>query len=97
MRKIRLTQGQFALVDDEDYEWLSRWNWFAQLSPDAGYYTAERAETLPNGKRRKVRMSRLILGLDHGDPRHAKHVRNDYLDNRRSELSIVRRRPPIEA
>jgi hypothetical protein len=27
MKQITLTKGQFAIVDDEDYEWLSQWKW----------------------------------------------------------------------
>jgi hypothetical protein len=30
MRKIPLTQGYVALVDDEDYERVSQFNWSAQ-------------------------------------------------------------------
>jgi len=28
-KTIELTQGQVAIVDDEDYEYLSQWNWQA--------------------------------------------------------------------
>ena len=29
-RLIPLTQGQNAIVDVEDFEWLDQWNWCAQ-------------------------------------------------------------------
>lgn len=28
MAEIPLTQGQVAIVSDEDYEFLSQWNWY---------------------------------------------------------------------
>ena len=29
VKTIRLTQGQCAIVDDEDFQWLSQWPWYA--------------------------------------------------------------------
>ena len=38
MKKMLLTQGRFALVDDEDFEWLSQWKWsFSGGKKDSGY------------------------------------------------------------
>lgn len=35
------------------------------------------------------RLHRLILGLDHGDPREGDHINGDRLDNRQANLRIV--------
>ena len=79
MQRISLTQGQFATVDDEDFEWLNQWPWYA-VCRGRGLYYAERLG---------ISMHRQILGLKLGDRRRAEHINRDKLDNRRSNLKIV--------
>lgn len=43
-RKIKLTKGKFATVDDEDFEWLSRWNWFAAKVGKMTYAARENSD-----------------------------------------------------
>lgn len=56
MRKIPLTQGKFALVDDEDYEWLSQWNWQAWTSKTNRSFYSVRRLLAKEGKRGATRM-----------------------------------------
>jgi len=34
MKEIPLGNGQNAKVDDEDYEWLNRYSWYAYYDPE---------------------------------------------------------------
>lgn len=58
MKQIPLTQGLFALVDDEDYEYLSQWNWFAVRHRKT--YYAQRSQ-FSNGQRETIHMHREIM------------------------------------
>lgn len=81
MKEIKLTQGQVALVDDEDYEWINQWKWHAQRSGD-GFYAC-RTET-KNGKHKLISMHRLIAETPH--LLITDHINGNTLDNRRANL-----------
>jgi len=89
MKHIPLTQGQVAIVDDEDYEWLSKHKWHAVK--DGNTYYARRQTRLSNGKQRPVLMHREILGLCYGDKREVDHINHNGLDNRRENIRPVSR------
>lgn len=86
MKEIPLTQGKVALVDDEDYEWLSQFNWYAQPLPVKMY---ARKVIRVSGKKRTIGMHRFILGLEYGDKRKVDHIDRNPLNNQRSNLRLA--------
>lgn len=88
MKKIKLTQGQVALVDDADFDWLNQWNWCAHYAPHTNSFYAVRESRKKEGKIRAIWMSREILKLKQGDKGQADHINHDTLDNRRCNLRV---------
>jgi hypothetical protein len=88
MKRISLTQGQFATVDDEDFEWLNQWTWYA-VRRGRGLYYVKRSHSLGNGEYTEICMDRQILGLEYRDGRRVKYINKDTFDNRKNNLKIV--------
>ena len=90
MKNIELTKGKFAIVDDEDYERLSKYNWCIQ-----GQYAA-RAKSKKLGEfggRLTIFMHRFIMGLgDKSNDRVVDHINGNPLDNRKENLRICTNR-----
>lgn len=85
MKKIKLTQGKFALVDDEDFEWLNQFKWFAAKSK--GNYYAHRSVRLKKGENQKtIRMHREIMNTPVG--METDHMDHDTLNNQKCNLKI---------
>jgi|JI9StandDraft_2_1071091.scaffolds.fasta_scaffold146515_2 hypothetical protein len=83
MKKIPLTQGYFAIVDDSDFDMLNRVKWHANKGHNTFY--AQRSVLQENGKWKNVQMHRVILGVH--DPKiQVDHINGDGLDNRRCNL-----------
>lgn len=76
MRRIKLTQGKYTLVDDEDFEWLNQWKWY-YLS--IGYAARGKGKNF-------IYMHRLIINTPKN--LYTDHINNDKLDNRRCNLRI---------
>ena len=75
MREIKLTQGRVAIVDAEDYESLSKHNWYVSN----GYAIRRDHKTT-------VRMHRQIMDFPDSQ---VDHISGNRLDNRRCNLRLA--------
>lgn len=96
MKKIQLTKGYEALVDDKDFDWLNEFKWkYSKYKKDRTGY-AIRFEYIKGssnkqckyGKKRRISMHREILGLKKGDNKISDHINHNGLDNQRCNLRI---------
>lgn len=80
-KKIKLSQGKYALVDKQDYNWLSNWTWYFWKNPkDKTGYAFTNGKYIKGKCLKKVRMHQMILG----EP--CDHKNGNGLDNRRCNL-----------
>ena len=81
MKQIALTQGQFALVDDNDFERLNQWKWAFN-----GKYAVR---SVWNGSSYKtIYLHRLILP---DKDRWVDHINHNGIDNQRTNLRYCNR------
>jgi hypothetical protein len=88
MKKIPLTKGQVALVDDDMFDYLNQWKWQAYLAPNNKYY-ARRSSRNSIGHRDEIRMHRLVIGALAGQ--EVDHINRNTLDNTLHNLRLCSR------
>lgn len=87
MKNIPLSQGQFSNVDDDDFEKLSQYKWYAAYSKTSKSYYAARTTTI-NGKRKNILMHREILGVTNPNIL-VDHIDHNTLDNRKQNIRLA--------
>ena len=83
------SNGLYALVDDEDYDYLSQWNWTAVYTgrKNGGY-----AVRVQYGV--TYLMHRVILGV--GEDVNVRHLNRSGLDNRRENLKAFQPKAAVK-
>jgi hypothetical protein len=82
MKRIKLRYGKYAIVDEELYETLRKFKWYAVQNPKTGKWYAVRYE---HGK--GISMHRQLLRAPRS--KQVDHVNGNGLDNRRSNLRLA--------
>jgi len=86
MKLIPLTQGKFARVDNQDFERVNQFKWFAQKQRTGNYYAYRRIR-LSNSERASQAMHQFLLpGVKEVD-----HIDTDGLNNQRENIRPVTR------
>lgn len=89
MKEIHLTQGKIALVDDEDYEFLMQWKWYAHKGRKNCFYAvrSENKGKHPTGKQITItiKMHRAIMG-ETDLKIEIDHIDHNGLNNQRHNL-----------
>ena len=86
MKKIKLTHGQFALVDDKDFNELNKHKWYAWYNKRTKSYYAVRNITKSNGKQTLQYMHKIIMNAPSN--MQVDHTSHDTLNNRKKNLRI---------
>lgn len=86
MKRIPLTQGLFATVDDCDYDELAKHKWCAHWEGTTCYARRDDMSEWKEGRRKVIRMHRHIMNAP--SDMLVDHVNHDGLDNRRSNLRL---------
>ncbi len=85
MKKIPLTKGYEAIVDDDDYDFLMQWKW--HILEKGSIYAMRNSINLGDGKRHHILMHRVINETQKGF--ETDHINGEGLDNRKSNLRAV--------
>jgi len=80
MKEIKLTQGQVALVDDEDFEYLNQFKWHAKRQRTGIYYAHRYSSIAP----KRISMHSDIITIPNG--LMADHIDHNGLNNQKYNL-----------
>ena len=92
MKYLPLSNGEFTMVDDDDYDWLRGFNWSASGKKTRRYATrGTRNRKL--GTQTKFYLHRVLLNAP--PDKHVDHINGDTFDNRKCNLRLCEHKENI--
>lgn len=83
MKEIELSRGMKSVIDDDDFERVSKFKWYARTNNGSKFYAAA---SIPGTKSKKMYLHRFIMDAPKG--LQVDHINGDTLDNRKENLRI---------
>jgi hypothetical protein len=84
--ELELIHEYKAVVDEEDYAFLSQWTWYPYVRSN-GVYVGRRVRD--NGRQKTIYLHRLLLNAPKGI--EVDHINGNPLDNRKSNIRLCTR------
>ncbi|SRR5579871_347772 len=87
MKTIELTRGKDTIVDDEDFEELSKYKWCAKQNHNGCFYAGRKVRRSDGGRTARF-MHRIIMNVT--DPKlQIDHIDGNGLNNQRGNLRVA--------
>lgn len=90
MKELKISKGYFALVDDEDYEFLSNFKWSANVQRHTVYAkkSAYRKKNMLTSNTNEIMLHRMILKPKNGEV--VDHIDGNGLNNQKVNLRLCK-------
>ena len=86
-KEIKLTKGMVALVDDEDYDRVLKFKWYAKYSKNYGFQYAVRTNYEGKKQNGKLFMHKFITNCPENKVVH--HIDGNGFNNQKSNLMVL--------
>jgi len=92
LKLIELSQGRVAIVDDKDFEWLSKWKWYYQYDKRCNTgYAKRNIGFWPHQKKVYMHIAIMKHHKRWGRRQEVDHIDNCGCDNRKVNLRLATR------
>lgn len=88
MKKIKLTQNKYTIVDFEDFDYLNQWKWCVIIMKNTSYAIRSMWDKIEK-RRNIIYIHRLIMNCPNS--KFVDHIDGNGLDNRKENLRICTR------